>query len=230
MDGLFPSISLRHLPHSYSDHCPLLLQLKQELGRKVRHFRFETWWTLEDSFEAEVRQLWGSSVGPIDSKLNALQLGLCCWEKRIKQANRGIKEMLTKKLKALMVADRNKENFSDLIETKLHLKMEVDKDELYWEQRARINWLRGGDKNTSFFHKQASQRRRVNTMNFLEYGDGRSTRDIDEMVDIAKGFFKKLFTSKHNNNGMAHILSSVDCCVAEPSNVELCKPFIEDEV
>lgn len=67
-------------------------------------------------------------------------------------------------------------------------------------------------------------------MNFLEHGNGRVSRNLDEMVGIAKSFFEELYTSKHDNNYMAHILSGVDCCVSKSSNVELCKPFFEEEV
>lgn len=50
------------------------------------------------------------------------------------------------------------------------------------------------------------------------------------MLEIAKGFFKDLFTSKHDNNFMACILSNVERCVSITSNVELCQPFTEEEV
>lgn len=86
---------------------------------------------MEDSFETEVSRLWDSTVGSIGSKLETFRLGLYRWEKQIKQARRGIKEKLTQRLEALIEADRDKENLSELIETKLHLNMEIEKDELY---------------------------------------------------------------------------------------------------
>ena len=36
----------------------------------------------------------------------------------------------------------------------------LDDEEIYWGQRAKAHWLREGDKNTSFFHAQASERRK----------------------------------------------------------------------
>lgn len=35
-------------------------------------------------------------------------------------------------------------------DVKMHFNFEAKKEEHYWEHRARVNWLRLGDKNTSF--------------------------------------------------------------------------------
>lgn len=64
-----------------------------------------------------------------------------------------------------------------LIDTKIKLNMEVDKDEMCWEQRAKANWLQLGDKNSVFFHKYASTRRRINTISRLESAEGQEISD-----------------------------------------------------
>ncbi|KAK5803056.1 hypothetical protein PVK06_030696 [Gossypium arboreum] len=65
-------------------------------------------------------------------------------------------EVLTLKLATLLESDRSDENLAELIDTKIHLNFEIEKNECYWEQRARLNWLKLGDKNTAFFHKQVT--------------------------------------------------------------------------
>ena len=37
-----------------------------------------------------------------------------------------------------------------------------EREEKYWLQRARVNWLRDGDANTNFFHKTTQQHRARN--------------------------------------------------------------------
>ncbi|MBA0729118.1 hypothetical protein Golax_020420, partial [Gossypium laxum] len=48
---LFPEVKVQHLVHSFSDHCPLLINTRryeEQLGNN--NFKFEAWWSLEESF------------------------------------------------------------------------------------------------------------------------------------------------------------------------------------
>ena len=51
----------------------------------------------------------------------------------------------------------------------MQYKLERLQDQLhvYWKQRAHIAWLTKGDRNTQFFHAQASERRRRNYLKKL---------------------------------------------------------------
>ncbi|KAA3474991.1 reverse transcriptase [Gossypium australe] len=60
--SMFPEATIQHLPHSISDHCPLLISTrKEDAWRSKKTFKFEAWWVLEESFEAEVKAIWESS-------------------------------------------------------------------------------------------------------------------------------------------------------------------------
>lgn len=77
----------------------------------------------------------------------------------------------------------------DLIDAKINLNLEVDRDEIYWEQRAYANWLKLRDKITAFFHNFANQRKKRNTIRCLSTSDGMLVNDEESMgtVVIALG-------------------------------------------
>lgn len=92
MIEIFPSMEIRHLLHTYSDHYPFLFFLDpREVFCSTRSFRFEAWWILEDTFDAEVRRIWELSNGDVLDKLKALQDGLKLWVRLIRQKKEWVK-------------------------------------------------------------------------------------------------------------------------------------------
>lgn len=118
-------------------------------------------------------------------------------------------EVLTLKLATLLESDKSDENLAELIDTKIHLNFEIEKNECYWEQRARLNWLKLGNRNTAFFHKQATPRRKRNFIHKMQFDDGRETDEIKEMEGIARSYFMKLFSARRQVN-CDKILSGID--------------------
>ncbi|KAA3468221.1 reverse transcriptase [Gossypium australe] len=116
-----------------------------------------------------------------------------------------------------------------IIETRISLNMEIDKDEMYWEQRARANWLKLGDKNSSFFHKYASARRRTNTINRLETEEGLEVTADFEISDTATRYFQKLFTSKGVGDS-SHILEGIDVSISSEINTVPKSPYSVGEI
>ncbi|MBA0626339.1 hypothetical protein Godav_004020, partial [Gossypium davidsonii] len=49
--------------------------------------------------------------------------------------------------------DPTDEILGEIMEVQLGLNFEADKEEVYWAQRTRLNWLQYGDRNSSFFHR-----------------------------------------------------------------------------
>ncbi|KAA3459967.1 reverse transcriptase [Gossypium australe] len=119
-----------------------------------RNFHFEVWWTMEDSFEATLKDLWEASSESLMDRLKIVQIGLAKWANTIKCRK------------------------------------------AYWEQRARVNWLRHGDRNTTYFHNCATARRRANSIYKLILDNGQEINDESIIQEEAKTYFEKLFTSK----------------------------------
>lgn len=73
----------------------------------------------------------------------------------------------------------------------------LEKQEVYWKQRAKSFWLREGDNNTRFFHKFASGRRRTNSLERIQDGNGEWKETTQEVCAIVEEYFNQLFTASH---------------------------------
>ncbi|KAI9164758.1 hypothetical protein LWI28_001407 [Acer negundo] len=68
-------------------------------------------------------------------------------------------------------------------------------EERYWHQRARIEWLQNGDRNTRFFHSKATARRSRNRINGLFSKEGVWVVKQSEMEEVITQYFEGIFTS-----------------------------------
>ncbi|MBA0729639.1 hypothetical protein Golax_025444 [Gossypium laxum] len=141
--SMFPEVNVQHLVHSFSDHCPLLIDTNKEDKRRTKsHFKFEAWWILKDSIVDEAKYIWKTASGDFLKKLEILKKGLENWARQMRRNKQWKKEFLTTKLSKLIETERDDINLAEMIDTKIQLHFEIEKDERYWEQRARLNWLK----------------------------------------------------------------------------------------
>ncbi|KAA3486868.1 reverse transcriptase [Gossypium australe] len=94
-------------------------------------FKFEAWWTTEESLEEEIKASWESTIGTILEKLEKLQENLKESAGSIKKEREGLKRKLTKELEMLMAKKRDDDTIAKIIKTKVDLNMEIDRDEIY---------------------------------------------------------------------------------------------------
>ena len=74
------------------------------------------------------------------------------------------------------------------------------REEIFWKQRSRVQWLTEGDKNTTFFHKLASNHKRKNIVSKMDGEGVRVYKDWEEMGRHAVEYFSKAYI-KDNNAG-----------------------------
>ncbi|KAI9187383.1 hypothetical protein LWI28_027500 [Acer negundo] len=65
----------------------------------------------------------------------------------------------------------------------------LDTKEWYWRQRARIEWLRNGERKTQFFHSKASAKRSYNIIVGLFNKGGEWVEKKEEMEDVISQYF-----------------------------------------
>lgn len=71
----------------------------------------------------------------------------------------------------------------------------MEKQEIYWKQRAKQFWLREGDQNTRFFHKYASTRKNRNSLERIKGEDGEWRETSEGIQQVVEDYFDKLFQS-----------------------------------
>ncbi|KAK5833619.1 hypothetical protein PVK06_017471 [Gossypium arboreum] len=184
---------------------------------------------MEESVEQEIKVSWESSIGTLIEKLERLIFSLKRWASTIKKGKEGLKRKLTKELEMLMEKKRDDEMMAKIIDTKGHLNMAIDKDEMYWEQRVRANWLQLGDKILAFFHKYTSVCRRINTISTLELDEGREITDDSNIKEAATLFFQKLFTSNEVGD-LSHLLTGIENNISSDLNTSLLSSYTAEEV
>lgn len=101
-----------------------------------------------------------------------------------------------------------KETFNNLLKSPNTLanNMELDqarnrldkllfKEDIYWHQRSRNNWLALGDRNMAYFHKTASERKKRNGIYALKDDQGSLKTNQKDIENIVINYYEKLFTS-----------------------------------
>ncbi|KAA3481168.1 reverse transcriptase [Gossypium australe] len=196
---LFSYYQVEHLSHSFSNHCPVLLDTlgreRDSLENMKHEFRFEAKWCLDGTFEELVKNWWIESDDSLPEKLEYMGLKMQKWSKDRNKEDKRTRVALEARLNCLYNEDASDDNLAEIAEIQLGLNLEADKEEVYWEQRARVNWLQHGDRNTSFFHNMAGQRNSRGRVLDLEDELGNRTSNRDEMIKIASRYFENLFSA-----------------------------------
>ncbi|KAL9687723.1 hypothetical protein QQ045_032130 [Rhodiola kirilowii] len=108
----------------------------------------------------------------------------------------------------------------------------MERKELYWRQRSKAEWLKFGDRNTSFFHAKASQRRRRNHIERLTDPSGAYCESEEGMVSIVSDYFTNIFNSQvtAQEGSWTGVFDHIPRLVSEEMNDKLRVPFTEGEV
>ncbi|GMI87553.1 hypothetical protein HRI_002424600 [Hibiscus trionum] len=130
-----PSRSLPdHLTHTISDHYPILVNttlLQANAHLRSSFFKFDASWILEEGFETLIRSKWVSINEELPSKLFKLSNCIKSWSRDLKKSRTNRKNSLNAKLAELSMQDPDGDNLAQLLDVKIALNMEADKDEIF---------------------------------------------------------------------------------------------------
>jgi hypothetical protein len=172
---MFPNAQLVNAKTLKSDHRPIVVDteyLRDHIQGNRGPRRFEARWLKEETVEEVVQAAWtrarAHDQGPtFMMKANQVHNDLHKWDREtLKQPVHRIKR-LKKELENLRRGPITDETIAQQKEVLLWLEFLLEQEEIFWVQRARANWLKHGDRNTSFFHHFASSRRKKNLVRGL---------------------------------------------------------------
>lgn len=85
----------------------------------------------------------------------------------------------------------------------------IAKENVKWKQRAKLNWIQKGDKNSKYFHTCASQRHKKNWINQIRDGRNRLWTEKEDIKEAFHDYFKGIYTSSNPSR------EDTDSCLIE---------------
>ena len=98
--------------------------------------------------------------------------------------------------------------------------------------KSRQLWLKGGDNNTGYFHKQSKGRLSFNTIKELYDSNGNKIEGNEAIKRHIVQHFRNLYTDRDEMDpiSQAELLSVIPSKISDDENEELMKPISEHEI
>ncbi|KAF4390039.1 hypothetical protein F8388_002981 [Cannabis sativa] len=210
-DAIFPASHLNHGDFFGSDHRPLILNLSHmsDPHTPPPRFIFDKLWMSEPGFEDCLREAWTQTTSNTHSNpLTDLNERLANCSSRLNHWKKSLGPPLTAQIRIvqsqLQLINSLPNPTTEQLEQSQKLEEELSgllqKEEVYWQQRSRVTWLKLGDKNTRYFHRMASQRRTTNKILSLQRLDGSWANDTPSILATIEQYFTTLFQSQMPDN------------------------------
>lgn len=226
---LFPHAIVTALAPISSDHSPIIIDDSPTAQQSKKVFKFEPYWTEHKDFESIIQQSWKHNGDDIIGNLSTVKANLETWNNQtFKRADYKIKKLKIS-LEKLYKQPPTKENMEKRFKIKKEVKELWKQEEMYWGTRAKVNWLRWGDRNSKYFHATTMRRRETNTIHRVKDITGEWRNDNDEIKLAFKEYFEDLFKEYHNDDD--HVaLHSIPTLISHNDNEMLLKDINEKEV
>ena len=178
----FNLASVLTAPRLGSDHNPLIVDTNNEIRviNRGYYFRYSAHWAKQDGFCDWVQSKWPYrvKVNPLDhwhivsSKLRRAIKG---WGQNVDSYQKRYKMEIMKRITELDEISENRELAQLEWEERYMLEKEILKvlsdEEIQWQRKGGEKWLLDGDRNTGYFHKRATGRKKKMHISALEQGD-----------------------------------------------------------
>ncbi|MQM10051.1 hypothetical protein Taro_042937 [Colocasia esculenta] len=196
-------------------------------------------WISHDKFMGVVSEVWNANSDNILNPLIRLQVKLKNVKKMLKLWNKEVfchvSQMVrlaaeeAERLQGVFDETPSEDNRVAMFATNAKLHIAMNKEEVFWKQKSRVDWLMNGDRNTTFYHATVNCNRKRSFIHRLKInGSGGCCSDPEVLRKEAVSFFQTLLSSDD------HVLDPRFLCyipslITSDQNDKLCKsPSAED--
>eukprot|EP00253_Pinus_taeda_P008616 PITA_08616 len=197
--GLEPRMHI--LANSISDHKPIKLELLAHHDLGPIPFRLSPLWVKEPDFMQIVKECWNHLV-----KGSPFYI----WEENLRRVKGALKIWA----KTLSNPRYHKASLAE---------------EEYWTSKSRNLWLKAGDRNTAYFHKQAQERKCFNTISEIKE-EGDIHKDFDHIKKAAFAYFQNLYSEDKDPSHYPDLLDNISTVISQRINESLEAKATKDEV
>ncbi|XP_023917015.1 uncharacterized protein LOC112028551 [Quercus suber] len=196
----YPEANVTHLARVNSDHCPLLLNLNPSLySTSDRPFRFQSFWLSHSDFPTVVRDAWAEREGNLSEAINNFKDKAQRWNREV-FGNIFIrkKNVLARLLGTQRALASCPNRFLITLQEQLteEYNLILQLEEELWAMKSRTNWIISGERNTSYFHISALNRRSKNRITCIQNSEGEWCHNLEEVKEIFNASFKKLYRTE----------------------------------
>lgn len=233
----FPLVRVINGDPRHSDHRSVIVETgateKQQWGQPLEIMqKFEARWLEEEECQARVEEAWENALEGGQTRLMEIQSRvlkeLWAWDRTVLgELKKRVKNLRKELEKCRREPISNRQvNREHLLRYKLERLL--DQQHIYWKQRAHSTWLTKGDRNTKFFHAQASEKKKRNTIQKLQDGHGGLVAG-NQLKSFISNQYQQLFRS-NGCSQMDAVLQCVQARVTPEMREGLAAPYQREEV
>ncbi|XP_066373852.1 uncharacterized protein [Miscanthus floridulus] len=233
---LFREVKIWHVQTTISDHCCLVAECMEHSSsrRRKKNFRYENMWQRDPSYMALIRDAWDQNLGA--GGLGEMQMTLRGGQSRLQTWEKDVFGSVRKSLAALrreLEVERGRLIGCGLSRKEKQLVARISellsREEVMEKQRARMEWLSDGDRNTALFQAKSRARAKRNSISSLRREDGSVAVSQEAIEKVATGFYRNLFSAQDELIPEL-ILEHVPRKITDEMNARLTCPYTAEEV
>ncbi|XP_026458491.1 uncharacterized protein LOC113359006 [Papaver somniferum] len=231
---LYPNSTITNMLAIGSDHHPILLNTNPHWSTGKIPFKFfGPWLDHKDCkdiiFECWQKNLSGSSAFLIARKLKEVKMKLKIWNKEVYGNIKTNIEECNQHLHWLQENYFNQDRSKALQTAMKVLREWQDIEENFWKIKSRDQYIKLGDKNTSYFHITTKRRLRRNKIDTIQDSSGNWIENYQDIKQCFTNHFSKMATSESPSMS-TEILNLISTVITTEHNKNLNRILEDSEV